>query len=144
MLYFNKLRQGDNCIVYGRSDILGRPLYDMLSRIGCTPINFHTQSNQKVFEPIMKDIDSIFLCLDKSDFVDKKFYNKLNPNCNIIDFGINFDKGYLDGNISKDVFNMYLKNKSEAIITATPSGTALSTLAQIALNIYMINKSLYK
>lgn len=138
LMYYNKIKHGDNCIVYGKSDILGRPLYDILSQMGCTVLVFNSKSNQNIYDKILPDIDHIFLCMSSSNFFNSELYDKVNKDkCNIIDFGITYDDGYLAGNISKEVLESYSKTDMNNIITVTPSGTALSTLIQILINIYL-------
>lgn len=135
--FYNKIKIGDNCIVYGKSEILGRPLYDTLSQIGCTVLTFNSNSNQTIYDSILKDVNNVFLCMSSSDFFNDELYNKIDKNkCNIIDFGINYDKGYLTGNISDSVLKDHSEKSRNSIITATPSGTALSTLIQIPINIF--------
>lgn len=138
LMYYNKIKPGDNCIVYGKSDILGRPLYDMLSQMGCTVLIFNSKSNHDIYDKILHDVDHIFLCMSSSNFFNSELYNKINKyKCNIIDFGITYDNGYLAGNISNDVLKIYSRTSMNNIITVTPSGTALSTLIQILINIYL-------
>lgn len=137
--YYNKLKKGDNCIVYGKSEILGRPLSDILSQIGCTVLTFNSPSKYYIYDEILKNVDSIFLCMNSCDYFDLNLYNKINKDkCNIIDFGINYDKGYLSGNISEEVLKEHSDCKRESIITTTPSGTALTTLIQIVINILFV------
>lgn len=137
LIYYDKLKHNSLNLIYGRSDILGKPLYDALLKLDHTPIICHSKSNPKFIRLLSKRLNNIFLCLDHKDFINKDNIDEYGKSTNIIDFGINFDEnGKLCGNISKDVINSF---SCRRIKTPTPSGTALCTLIQIVVNIYNLN-----
>lgn len=145
LLFYNKIHKGDNCIVYGKSEILGMPLLNTLIKCGCTVLSFNSLSKEEHFIDSFNNINTVFLCMDNIDFMNINQLRKYNHNVNIIDFGINVKNvngiRKISGNITDEVLKKYKDDDSiDGIITATPSGTALSTLIQIVINIFIMNK----
>lgn len=144
LIHNDKIKAGDNVLVYGRSDILGYPLGCILTKIGCTLTWFNSRSEEKNYLNTFKNINNVFLCMDYKNFINEEQIKKYSDNVNIIDFGItveNIDgKNKVSGNINENIFELYKDKKN--IITPTPCGTAYTTLIQICLNIYIMNKIL--
>lgn len=116
---------GKHCIVVGRSNILGKPLANLLINKGATVTicNSRTQELHKK----TKQGDVVFLCTGNAKMFTKKYFNS---NAVVIDFGMNRDKkGKLCGDL--DIDNV--KEKITAY-TPTPRGTGPLTVVALLIN----------
>lgn len=116
---------GKHCIVVGRSNILGKPLANLLINRGATVTicNSRTQELHKK----TKQGDVVFLCTGNAKMFTKKYFNS---NAIVVDFGMNRDaKGKLCGDLDID-------NVKEKITgyTKTPGGTGRLTVVSLLIN----------
>ena len=116
---------GKHCVVVGRSNILGKPLANLLINRGATVTvcNSRTQELHKK----TKQGDVVFLCTGNAKMFTKKYFN---TDAIVIDFGMNRDaKGKLCGDL--DINNV--KDKIKAY-TPTPRGTGPLTIVSLMIN----------
>ena len=116
---------GKHCVVVGRSNILGKPLANLLINRGATVTvcNSRTQELHKK----TKQGDVVFLATGNAKMFTKKYFNS---DAIVIDFGMNRDaKGKLCGDL--DINNV--KDKIKAY-TPTPRGSGPLTIVSLMIN----------
>lgn len=117
--------KGKVCVVVGRSNILGKPLANILINKGATVIVCNSKT-----EPLQQYTrlgDIVFLATGNAKMFTRKYFKK---DAIVIDFGMNRDeKGKLCGDLdvenSKDKLKMY---------SPTPGGTGKTTLLALMNN----------
>ncbi len=121
--------EGKNVVIINRSEIIGKPLHELLLQKNATITMCHSKTPKEDLISFCKNADFIFVGVGKPKFFNKEFLNGYKPQY-IIDFGINFENGKMVGDV--DIDNI----KDENIkYTTTPGGTGLTTLAQVIENI---------
>lgn len=116
MEYNNVEFAGTVCTVIGRSEIVGRPLVNLLIKKGATVINCNSKTpNLKQFT---KMSDIVISAIGKANYFDGSYFNVGQI---LIDIGINQDEnGKLCGDIREDI-------KDYALATSVPRGIGLTT-----------------
>lgn len=120
---------GKVAAVVGRSNIVGKPMYNLLLQNNCTilSVHSHTQNPQQ----ICKQADIVVAAVGKSKLIKKSW---LNPGAVVIDVGINADisaegKRKLSGDVDYDeVFS------TVQAITPVPGGVGPMTIACLLFN----------
>lgn len=116
---------GKNCVVIGRSDIVGKPMAHMLLNNNATVTVCHSKT--KDIKQYTKNADIVICAVGKSKFLDSSYVNN---DCVIVDVGINFDEnGKICGDVDIDTF----KN-TNCKITPVPKGIGLLTRATLMLH----------
>lgn len=118
--------EGKNCVVLGRSPLVGRPLAMMLN---AKPVNATVtmcHSKTKNIKEICKNADFIFLAIGIPNFLQPDMVNK---DAVIIDIGINRTENGLCG----DADFKALEGKV-AGMTPVPGGIGLMTISQLLEN----------
>lgn len=124
--YYGYDLEGKNCVVLGRSSLVGRPLAMMLN---AKPINATVtmcHSKTKNIQEICQKADFIFLAIGIPHFLTPDMVNK---DAVIIDIGINRTEEGLCG----DADFKALEGKVAAI-TPVPGGIGLMTISQLLEN----------
>lgn len=124
--YYNISLQGTNCVIIGRSDIVGKPLATMLINKGATVTvcNSHTK-NLKDFTSAA---DIVICAVGKPRFITS---NMIKKNAIVIDVGINRDEtGKLCGDVDFDDVKVVA-----GAITPVPGGIGLMTRASLMQNL---------
>ena len=125
MEYFNLDVVGKHCVVVGRSNILGKPLANLLINKGATVTVCNSKT--KELHNVTKQGDFVFLCTGNPKMFTKKYFKS---DSIVIDFGMNRDtKGKLCGDLHID----NVKNKITAY-TPTPRGTGPLTIVALMIN----------
>lgn len=124
--YLNYNLDGKNCVVIGRSDIVGKPLAKALLNKNATVTVCH--SHTKNIEEFTKKADVIFCAVGKRKFLNSSM---VSDGTLIIDIGINFDE---NGKMCGDVDVDSLKDR-DVTITPVPSGVGLMTRVGLLHNI---------
>lgn len=106
---------GKNCVVIGRSELVGKPLAKLLIDNDATVTLCHSKT--KDIYKFCKFADIIFCAVGKSRFLD---CSRVNPFATIFDVGINFNE---DGKMCGDCYNVV----SYQDITPVPGGVGLLT-----------------
>lgn len=115
---------GKDCLIINRSDIVGKPLVNLLLNENATVIIAHSKT-QNLKEKI-KQADIIITAVGIPNFITKDMVmvNKI-----YIDVSMNKVDGKLCGDISKDSYD------SDALITPVPGGVGLLTRAMLLNNV---------
>lgn len=117
---------GKRCVVVGRSNIVGRPMAEMLLNRGATVTVCHSKTVD--LDAICREADILICAIGKPKFFNK---NYINPNGSIvIDVGMNRDEG---GKICGDVDFDDVKDMN-GMITPVPGGTGPMTVAMLVMN----------
>lgn len=121
---------GKNVVVVGRSNILGKPVAQMLLNRNATVTICH--SHTKNLSEITKTADILVAAVGKPKFIKKEM---IKPNCAIIDAGTS----KVDG---KTVGDVDFENLSEltSYITPVPGGVGPMTIAVLMQNAYEMSK----
>lgn len=129
--YFKNDLAGKNIVIFGRSNIVGRPISELLQQQNCTTTLLHSKSKNILEHAVKADI--IIAAVGKANFIDAKY---IKEGAVIIDVGINRitdpqneQKTKLVGDVD---FNAVI-NKVAAI-TPVPGGVGPMTIACLMLN----------
>lgn len=116
--------RGKHCVIINRSEIVGRPLVNMLLDLDATVTVCHSKTQN--IEEIIKQADILIVAVGKRNFIKNGMVKK---DCVIIDVGINRDEnGKLCGDVARDV-ECY-------DITPVPGGVGLLTRSIFLNNCY--------
>lgn len=131
--YYGYSLSGKNCVVLGRSPLVGRPLSMMLNSkpVDATVTMCHSKT-QNIAE-ILKKADFIFLAIGIPNFLKP---DMVKEDAVIIDIGINRTENGLCG----DADYKALENKVAAM-TPVPGGIGLMTISQLLENTVQAWKS---
>ena len=117
---------GKNCVVIGRSDIVGKPMATLLTHKDATVTLCHSKT--KDISMYTKNADIIISAVGKPKFITA---DMVNENAVVIDVGINRDE---NGKLCGDVDFEEVSKKCYAI-TPVPGGVGLMTRLQLLENI---------
>lgn len=131
--YYGYSLSGKNCVVLGRSPLVGRPLSMMLNSkpVDATVTMCHSKTQN--IEEILKKADFIFLAIGIPNFLKP---DMVKEDAVIIDIGINRTENGLCG----DADYKALENKVAAM-TPVPGGIGLMTISQLLENTVQAWKS---
>lgn len=121
---YNIKLEGKNIVVVGRSNLVGKPVAQMLLKRNATVTMCH--SHTKNLSEITKTADIIVSAVGKKVIGEKM----LKSNCVVIDVGIFRDE---NGKISGDV-DFENVSKTAAYISPVPGGVGPMTIASLMLN----------
>lgn len=125
--HYNIDLQGKNCVVIGRSDIVGKPMSQLLLNEDATVTVCHSRT--KNMSEITKQADIIICAVGKANFLKG---NMLKENVVIIDVGINRNN---EGKLCGDAdYNDILTTLSNVDITPVPGGVGVMTVAMLMVN----------
>ena len=116
---------GKNCVIIGRSNIVGKPLYELMLRENATVTVCHSKT--KNIKEICKTADILVAALGKPEFVTE---DMVKDGAVVIDVGIN----RVDGKIIGDVEFSGVSKKAYAI-TPVPGGVGPMTIAMLMKNV---------
>ena len=111
--------EGKNVTIFGRSDIVGKPLADMLLELDATVTLCHSKT-RNVWDHI-NTADLIISAVGKAGFL-----NCYAIHCPVVDVGINFDE---NGKLVGDCFNTEHRD-----VTPVPGGVGLLTRVALLEN----------
>ena len=115
---------GKTALVIGRSNLVGRPLAELLLQENATVTIAHSRT--KNLSKIIKNFDIVCVAIGKSNFVKAK---ELNKNSIVIDVGINRDENNkLCGDVEKKA------GTKVKYITPVPGGVGPMTVAMLISN----------
>lgn len=133
--WYNIEIEGKNCVVVGRSDIVGKPIaMELLRRNGTITICHSRTQNLK---EICRQADILICAIGKPRFFTKDY---IKPGAVIIDVGINHDEnGKLCGDVNfDDVVS------TVSAITPVPGGVGPMTVAMLMENCRKAAYEIYK
>ena len=137
-LYYNDINlSGKVCTVIGRSDIVGKPLVNLLIERGATVINCNSKTPD--VKNFTKESDIVISAIGKANYFDKSYFTNGQV---LVDVGINRDEnGKLCGDIREDA------KENMLLATPVPCGIGLCTritLMENTINAYKIRRDLWK
>lgn len=140
-LYFNGYDVcGKNVVVLGRSEIVGKPLVNMLIDRGATVTccNSHTDYGYET-QITNNDADVIVSAIGKAKFLD---WTDIGSDCEIvIDVGINRDDaGKLCGDVNRESVE---KLRPDTYVTPVPGGVGLLTRVSLLKNVVEAHENGY-
>ena len=116
---------GKHCVIVGRSDIVGKPMAQLMLNENATVTVCH--SHTKNLKEICKQADILVCAIGKPMFFDDEY---VKDGAVVIDAGINrLDNGKLCGDVNFDV-----ANDIASYITPVPGGVGKTTIASLMLN----------
>ena len=116
---------GKHCVIIGRSNIVGKPLYELMLKENATVTICHSRT--KNINEICKTADILVAALGKPNFVKA---DMVKEDAIVIDVGINRVEGKLVGDVDfEDV------SKKASLITPVPGGVGPMTIAMLMENV---------
>lgn len=121
----HKTISGLNAVVYGNSNLVGKPMARLLLLDGATVTTLHSKSkNQNQYSNIA---DIIVLAAGKKNLLRNP--NDCKDNVLIIDVGINIDNGKISGDLDVEAFV-----QKECTVTPVPGGIGPMTVISLMYN----------
>ena len=125
--------KGKNIVVAGRSNIVGKPMTQLLINKGATVTCCNSSTDKERFKELVFGSDLFISAIDKPCFYNTEFFGSENieklSNVIAIDVGISRVEGKLEGNISKELYDAF------KAITPVPKGVGPMTVAGVLANI---------
>ncbi len=125
--------EGKNVVIVGRSNIVGKPTYNLLLNKGATVRILH--SKIKDIKPYTKQADILIVACGVPHLINKEYIKK---DTIIIDVGINKKDGRIVGDVNFDDVKDIVDS-----ITPVPGGVGPMTIAMLLTNI-VVNELKYK
>lgn len=122
---YNIKLESKNCLIIGRSDVVGKPLANLLLAENATVTIAHSYTKNLI--DLTKKAEIIICAVGRTGFLKKEM---ISENTVIIDVGINFENGKLIGDCDFDS----LKEITE-YITPVPGGVGPVTNSMLILNL---------
>tara|TARA_Y100000590_G_scaffold469152_1_gene655128 strand:+ start:620 stop:1510 length:891 start_codon:yes stop_codon:yes gene_type:complete len=123
---------GKNAIVIGRSNIVGKPMAQLLIKESCTVTIAHSKT--KNLDKICKEADIVIAAVGRPKMVKG---NWIKEGAIVIDVGINRIKEQVDGKIKQKLVgdvDFYEAEKFASAITPVPGGVGPMTIACLLRN----------
>ena len=127
LAYYNIELEGKDVTIIGRSNIVGKPLADMMMAAGATVTQCHSKTPLTSLRFHTRTADILVSAVGKLKFVN---YQNANFSGVIIDVGINRDE---HGKLCGDVDYEAIKDRCE-YITPVPGGVGPMTVAELMKN----------
>lgn len=125
--------EGKNAVVIGRSNIVGKPMAQLLLQKNCTVTICHSRTKDLKF--YTKNADIVVVAVGKPNFLTD---DMIKEGAIIIDVGIN----RIDGKLVGDVNFETVKEKA-GMITPVPKGVGALTIAMLMHNTMMAYKNIH-
>ena len=122
--------EGQNVLIIGRGNLVGRPLFNLLLAENCTVTMAHSKTRN--LESMLKSYDIIVVAVGKPNLID---LSKCSAHT-IVDVGVN----RVDGKLCGDCFNFDEKSNNGMWVTPVPKGIGLMTRAILMKHIAEINQ----
>lgn len=125
--------RGKHVVIVGRSDLVGKPLVNLLLNRDATVSICHSKT--KDLSTITKLADILIVAIGKKEFIDESM---IKDKSIVIDVGINRVDNKLYGDVKFDTVS-----KKASYITPVPGGVGPMTIAELAKNVlcaYKINR----
>lgn len=125
---------GKNVAILGRSELVGKPLANMMIEAGATVTVMNSKTQEWMRRTTCQNADIIVSAVGKVDAVDLQHIYFSRPNVIVIDVGINRDvNGKLCGDVSKDA-RRYL-GENGGVVTPVPGGVGRWTVKELVLRL---------
>ena len=129
--YYNISLEGKNVTIVGRSDLVGKPLANLMTNNNATVSLCHSKTQNLNF--YTKNADILIVAVGKAKLIKE---DQVKDGAVIIDVGINRES---DGKLYGDVDFDSVKDKV-SFITPVPGGVGQMTVAELAKNTYKAYK----
>lgn len=123
--YYNISVEGKNCVVIGRSNIVGKPMAMLLLHANGTVTVTHSRTQN--LKDICREADVLVAAIGKAEFVTA---DMVKEGAVVLDVGINRGE---DGKLRGDVNYIEVSEKASAI-TPVPGGVGPMTIAMLMKN----------
>lgn len=128
---YNIQIEGKNCVVIGRSNIVGKPIALLLLKENGTVTICHSKT--KNIKEITKKADILIVATGKPKMVTEDY---VKDDAIVIDVGVNrLDNGTLCGDVDFDEVS-----KKASFITPVPGGVGPMTIAMLMNNVVLLKK----
>lgn len=132
MKFYNINLEGKNIVILGRSNLVGKPIANLLLKENATITICHSKT--KKLKNITTKADILICAIGEKHFINKKYIKK---DAILIDVGITKEDGKLYGDINYN--NVFKKCK---LITPVPKGVGPMTVVTLLENVlYAYKKS---
>ena len=119
--------QGKVACVIGRSDIVGKPLRELLLAEDMTVITCHSKTPKVTMQRMIESADIVFIAINPIEYFDEDWFHALDGK-HIIDIGLGLNENNkLRGNIKKEVKDQLIKDNPHRIIVSGIGGVGLLT-----------------
>lgn len=128
---------GANCVIIGRSEIVGRPMALLLLNHNATVTVCHSKT--KDIKKLTKEADIIISAIGRPKFIDESYFNKSKTQI-VVDVGMNVDENEkLCGDVDYEaVFDLV------GGITPVPGGVGPMTILSLAENLLLAAENTLK
>lgn len=127
--YYNVDITGKNCVIIGRSNIVGKPMSHLMLNLNATVTVCHSKT--KNLEEFTRNADILIVAIGKPHFVTRDMVKK---DCYIIDVGINRVADKIVGDCN------FEELEKDCFVTPVPGGVGLMTRASLLENTLEIFK----
>lgn len=128
--YYNIEITGKNVVIIGRSNLVGKPLFNLMINNNATVTLTHSKT--KNLKEITKNADILVVAIGKPNFITSDY---IKEGAVVIDVGINRVDGKLYGDVNfKDV------QEKASYITPVPGGVGPMTIAELGKNVWKAYK----
>ena len=117
--------KGKNAVILGRSNIVGKPMHDILLKLDMNVINLHTKTKEEDKKFYIEHADLIVVSIGKKYNIDNRYSFK--KGCIVFDVGINREGGKLYGDC--------VPNLDVAYQSPVPGGVGLLTRLALLINL---------
>ena len=129
--FYDVEMSGKNAVILGRSEVVGKPLVDLLLEKNATVTICHSKT--KDIKKFTREADILISAMGSAKAIDRSFVNE---NTVVIDVGINTDS---NGNLCGDVDYDDLIDECQAI-SPVPRGIGSITTSILARNLIELSK----
>ena len=130
--------KGKNVVIVGRSNIVGKPMVQLLINAGATVTCCNSNTPKEILKNLIFNSDLFISAIDKPWYFNVEYFGKDNlhllNNTIAIDVGIARIQGKLVGNINKELYDDF------KAITPVPGGVGPMTVASVLINIAKCEK----
>lgn len=124
--FYNINVEGKNCVVIGRSNMVGKPMAAMLTNANGTVTLCHSKT--KDLKMYTQNADILVVAIGQPEFIDHTY---IKPGAVVIDVGIHRKDGKIVGDTRQDGIML---DKVKAI-TPVPGGVGKTTVAMLMSNV---------
>lgn len=124
--YYNLDVAGKHCVIVGRSNIVGKPMAQLLLNKNATVTICHSKTVD--LPSFTRSADILVSAVGEPNFISK---DMVKPGAIVIDVGINSIDGHLCGDVCKDVADI------ASYLTPVPGGVGPMTVAMLLQNTYI-------
>ena len=128
--------EGKNVVIVGRSNIVGKPLAQLLINKGATVTVCNSKTDRDKLKELILDSDIFISAIGQANHFNLNFFEDLTLSNNVfknitaIDVGINRDENNkLCGDISKNMYDYF------QYVTSSPGGIGLLTVLEVVGNL---------